>query len=89
MIQETMQQPNPAQRIYRFYMDGFRKMTVGKSLWKIIFIKLLIMFGVLKLFFFHDFLGTHFTTDTQRADYVLSELTRSVQANISTKGGEQ
>jgi len=85
MIQGTMQNPNIFQRIYRFYIDGFRRMTVGKSLWKIIFIKLLIMFGVLKLFFFQDFLGTHFNTDEQRADYVLSELTRSVQANFLQK----
>ena len=83
-----MQQPNVLQRIFRFYINGFRRMTVGRSLWKIIFIKLLIMFGVLKLFFFHDFLGTHFHTDEQRADYVLSELTRSVHADISTKGGK-
>ncbi len=82
-----MQQGNVFQKIFRFYTNGFRRMTVGRSLWKIIFIKLLIMFGVLKLFFFHDFLGTRFHTDEQRADYVLSELTRSVQANISTKGG--
>jgi len=84
-----MQQTNPFQKIYRFYMDGFRRMTVGRSLWKIICIKLLIMFGVLKLFFFQDFLGTRFHTDEQRANYVLSELTRSVQADISTKGGKQ
>ncbi len=89
MIQRVMHNPNTVQRLYRFYIDGFRRMTVGKSLWKIIFIKLLIMFGVLKLFFFQDFLGTHFTTDQQRADYVLSELTKNTQANISIKGGAE
>ena len=40
MIQRVMHNPNTVQRIYRFYIDGFRRMTVGKSLWKIIFIKL-------------------------------------------------
>jgi len=64
-------------------------MTVGKTLWKVIFIKLIIMFGVLKLFFFHDFLGTKFNTDEQRADYVLSELTMSVQMHNSSQGGER
>jgi len=68
------------QRIVLFYTDGFRRMKVGKTLWKIIAIKLIIMFGVLKLFFFPDFLGTKFTTDEQRADHVLNELTRTVQA---------
>lgn len=62
-------------RVYRFYRDGFQKMTVGRTLWKIIFIKLLIMFAVLKLFFFPDFLHTNFATDQQRADHVINHLT--------------
>ena len=63
-----------AGKILRFYIDGFRSMTLGKTLWKLICIKLFIIFAVLKLFFFPDFLATHFETDRQRADYVLSRL---------------
>ena len=70
---------NIFQNVYRLYRDGFLSMTVGKTLWKIICIKLIIMFAVLKLFFFEDFLGTRFSTDQERADYVLSELTSSKQ----------
>jgi len=62
-------------RIFRLYADGFRRMTVGRTLWKIILIKLIIMFGVLKLFFFPDFLGSNFTNDNQRAQYVLEQIT--------------
>lgn len=62
-------------KIYRFYRDGFRRMTVGRTLWKIILIKLIVMFVVLKLFFFPDFLNTNFATDQQRADHVLHQLT--------------
>ena len=80
MAQMVMQQPNIFQRIYRFYSDGFRSMTLGKTLWKIVIIKLIIMFAVLKLFFFPDFLGTNFTTDEQRADHVLEQITTPVQA---------
>lgn len=87
MEQMVMHPPNIFQRIYRFYIDGFRRMTLGKTLWKVIIIKLIIMFGVLKLFFFPDFLGTKFNTDEQRADYVLSELTMSVQN--PSQGGER
>lgn len=65
--------------IYRFYLDGFRRMTVGKTLWKIIIVKLLIMFLVLKLFFFPDVLKTNFSTEEQRADHVLSHLTETRQ----------
>ena len=38
-------------RIFHLYYDGFRTMTLGKTLWTIILIKLAIIFLVLKLFF--------------------------------------
>lgn len=69
-------------RVFAFYRDGFRRMTVGKTLWKIIIIKLLVMFAVLKLFFFPNYLNTNFETDQQRGDYVLEQLTRTT-ANIN------
>ena len=46
--------------IIQFYYLGFKNMTVGKKLWTIIIIKLIIIFLVLKLFFFPDFLKTNF-----------------------------
>ena len=49
------------------------------DLWRVILIKLLIMFGVLKLFFFPDFLNTNFATDAQRAEYVLEQITQPAQ----------
>ena len=54
-------------------------MTLGRTLWKIIVVKLIIMFAVLKLFFFPDFLQTRFTTDEQRADYVIEQITANAQ----------
>ena len=39
-------------KIYSFYRDGFAGMTLGRSLWAIILVKLAVMFLVLKLFFF-------------------------------------
>lgn len=70
-----------AMKVFDFYRDGFAKMTVGKSLWKIIFIKLLVMFAVLKLFFFPNFLKQNFETDEQRANHVLEQITRQVADN--------
>jgi len=64
-----------SRNIFHLYYDGFRSMTVGKKLWAIIFIKLFIMFIVLKLFFFPDFLKTRFENDEQRSDYVMEQLT--------------
>ncbi len=57
------------------YIDGFRSMTVGRSLWKIILIKLFIMFAILKLFFFPDVMKTHFSSDQERAEHVANLLT--------------
>ena len=46
-------------RIFRFYYDGFRQMTLGRTLWAIILIKLFIIFAILKVFFFPNFLKEH------------------------------
>ncbi len=62
-------------RIYQFYKDGFKSMTVGKSLWLIILLKLFVMFAILKLFFFKDFLKSNFASDKERSEYVLEKLT--------------
>jgi hypothetical protein len=62
--------------LYVFYHDGFRRMTIGRTLWKIIIVKLVVMFAVLKLFFFPNYLQSNFQTDEQRADHVLEQITR-------------
>ena len=62
-------------RVFRFYAGGFREMTVGRTLWIIIAVKAVILFGILKIFFFPDFLATEFETDNARADHVLDNLT--------------
>jgi uncharacterized membrane protein len=62
---------------YRFYRDGFKGMVLGKKLWAIIFIKLFVMFVILKLFFFPNFLNTNFHSDQEKTNYVLEQITRS------------
>ncbi|MFC1731051.1 DUF4492 domain-containing protein [candidate division KSB1 bacterium] len=62
-------------RIFRFYQEGFLSMTWGRKLWIIIFIKLFIIFAILKFFFFPDFLKTNFKTDKERSDYIIEQLT--------------
>jgi len=62
--------------IYQFYYQGFKSMTVGKRLWAIIIIKLLIMFLILKLFFFPNYLKKNFDTDEERSDHVIEQLTK-------------
>lgn len=62
-------------KILTLYTDGFRSMTVGRSLWLMIIIKVVILFAVLKVFFFPDLLGSGYDTDEQRAEAVRSSLT--------------
>lgn len=64
------------QRITDLYIDGFRNMKLGNKLWFLIAIKLLILFGVIKLFFFPDVLHTQFDNDVHRSAYVLEHLTQ-------------
>lgn len=61
-------------RIVYLYIDGFRQMTLGRILWTIIIIKLLLVFGVLKLFFFPDILKER--AEGREADYVAGQLER-------------
>ena len=60
-------------RAFYLYYDGFRSMTLGRTLWAIILIKLFIMFAILKVFFFPNFLGQH-AAEGQDDDYVATEL---------------
>jgi hypothetical protein len=62
-------------RIFRFYYDGFKSMTIGKTLWAIIIIKLFVMFAILKIFFFPNFLKSNFENDEERGNYVIEQLT--------------
>ena len=61
-------------RIIRFYVEGFKSMTVGKTLWALIILKLFIMFAILKLFFFPDLLSSNYDNDDDRAQHVRTEL---------------
>lgn len=66
-------------RIYSFYMQGFRRMRLGRVLWAIILIKLALLFGVFKLFFFPDYLDTRFSSEEEKIDYVYENITKSSQ----------
>lgn len=48
-------------------------MTLGKTLWTIILIKLAIIFLVLKLFFFSDFINTN-AKNGDKAGFVSKEI---------------
>lgn len=67
-----------AKRILHFYYDGFRDMPWwGRRVWLIILIKLFIIFAILRVFFFRDFLDSKFSSDKDKSEYVMDQLINS------------
>lgn len=62
--------------VWRFYVDGFRDMTWGRPLWGLIILKLIILFAVLRVFFFQPVLSGK--TDGEKSDFVGRQLTEHI-----------
>ena len=65
---------NYLKNIASLYVDGFKNMKIGKKLWLLIAIKLIIMFGILKVFIFNETLNTKFQTDEEKSEFVIRNL---------------
>lgn len=67
-----------ARKLVRFYYEGFRNMSWwGRKVWIIVLIKLFIIFFILKIFFFKDFLDRKYDNDEQKSEYILDNLINS------------
>lgn len=64
----------PKFNFFSMFWEGFKKMKLGKVLWTIVIIKLIIMFLILKPFFFPNFLNSKFDNQSEKADYVRQQL---------------
>ena len=73
---DAYSQPNLLVRVYRFYRDGFRSMTVGRTLWAIIAVKLVVFFLILRWLLFPDFLAGKADSDQGKGEYVREQITR-------------
>ena len=73
-------------RIVEFYVHGMKSMGLGKTLWKIIAIKVFIIFFVFKLFFFPDMLDRFFHSDSEKAEHVSQLL---ISPGVTTQGINQ
>lgn len=58
--------------IWNFYVEGFRNMTWGRQLWWLILLKVVILFVLLRGFFFKPVLGGK--SEEERSDYVGAQL---------------
>ncbi|MPV81982.1 DUF4492 domain-containing protein [Campylobacter hepaticus] len=61
-------------RIFNFYKEGFKNLTLGKTLWKIIIIKFIIIFVILKLFIFDVNFNSMFKSDKEKSSFVFENL---------------
>ena len=58
--------------VWHFYRDGFREMTWGRPLWGLIILKVIILFAVLRLFFFKPAMAG--MSDEQKSEQVGNRL---------------
>lgn len=62
--------------VWNFYVDGFKNMTWGRALWGLILLKIIILFLVLRLFFFKPTLAGK--SEEQKMEYVGTQLIEQV-----------
>jgi len=72
--------------IIRFYVDGFRRMTLGKTLWAIILVKLFVLFAIVKVFLLPNHLNSVCDTAAQKSDYVADQLTATAAFSTEDSG---
>ena len=60
--------------IYVFYVEGFRNMTWGRQLWWVILLKVILLFAVLRVFFFKPILAGK--SEEQKIEHISNELIR-------------
>lgn len=58
--------------IYNFYIEGFKNMTWGRQLWWVILLKVIILFLVLRAFFFRPILAGK--SEQQKIEHISNEL---------------
>ena len=67
--------------VWNFYVDGFRSMTWGRQLWWLILLKVIILFLVLRTFFFTPVLAGK--SEQERIEHVGNQLINNQNNNPS------
>lgn len=66
--------------VWNFYADGFRNMTWGRPLWGLVILKIIILFAILRVFFFQPVLSGK--TDREKSDFVGDRLIERVERTM-------
>jgi len=72
---------NRVKAIWNFYIEGFREMTWGRQLWWLILLKVVILFVLLRGFFFRPTLAGK--SEEQRIEYIGEQLTKNQTNNLN------
>ena len=60
--------------IFLLYYEGFKSMTLGRSLWLIILLKILIIFGILKTFIYNNSFDKLYPNQELKSQFVTKNL---------------
>lgn len=70
--------------VFEFYKQGFSAMRLGKTLWGLIFVKLFVIFVLLKIFVFDENLNSTFAKDADKSDFVLRNLINPANSGVNS-----
>lgn len=70
--------------VFEFYRQGFSAMRLGKTLWGLIFVKLFVIFVLLKVFVFDENLNSTFAKDADKSDFVLRNLITPANSGVNS-----
>lgn len=71
--------------VFEFYRQGFSAMRLGKTLWGVIFVKLFVIFVLLKIFVFDENLNSAFVKDADKSDFVLRNLINPANSGVNSQ----
>ncbi len=71
-------------RVFEFYKQGFSAMRLGKTLWGLIFIKLFVIFVLLKIFVFDENLNSTFASNADKSEFVLRNLINPTNSGVNS-----
>lgn len=71
--------------VFEFYRQGFSAMRLGKTLWGVIFVKLFVIFVLLKIFVFDENLNSTFASNADKSEFVLRNLINPANSGVNSQ----
>lgn len=71
--------------VFEFYRQGFSAMRLGKTLWGVIFVKLFVIFVLLKIFVFDENLNSTFASNADKSEFVLRNLINPANSGTNSQ----